>query len=205
MDRVDKKDLQAYGFIRDSIVRTGVTPSLREIGRIVGYGSPRSAQLLLERLVKKGLIKRTNGVIHLSRRKAHKESEKTIEVPLVGSVPCGSPNLAEQDPEALVEVSTKIARPGHLYFFLRAKGTSMNQAGINPGDLVLVRQQSTAERGDRVVALINDEATIKRFHREGNAVVLKPDSNDTSHRSIVVSEEFSIQGVVVASLPESLL
>lgn len=132
-------------------------------------------------------------------------SERTVEVPLVGSVACGLPSLAEQDPEAMIEVSTKIARPGHTYFLLRAKGKSMNKSGINDGDLVLVRQQATAKENDKVVALINDSATIKHFHRQGNVVILRPNSTDKKEQKpIVLSDEFLIQGVVFATFPTNL-
>ena len=131
-------------------------------------------------------------------------TEQTVDVPLVGSVACGLPSLAEQDPEAVIEVSTKIARPGHTYFVLRARGTSMNKSGIKDGDLLLVRQQPTAEENEKVVALINDEATVKHFHQEGDMVVLKPNSTDPSNKPIVLSDEFVIQGVVAATLPKNL-
>lgn len=201
MNRTEQKDLQGYAFIRNSIVHSGVTPSLREIAKAVGFNSPRSVQLMLIRLEKRGFLKRVNGVIHLSPRKTPTITEQTVAVPLVGSVACGLPLLAEQDPEALIEVSTKIARPGHQYFFLRAKGTSMNGAGINDGDFVLVRQQPSAAQGETVVALINDEATVKRFYREGRLVILRPDSIDKIHKPIVLSEDLLIQGVVVSTLP----
>lgn len=204
MNRTEKNDLTGYAFIRDQIVHSGVTPSLREIGRAVGYSSPRSVQLMLDRLQKRGLMSYVKGVIKLSARKTAVMGERTIEVPLVGSVACGLPSLAEQDPEALIEVSTRIARPGHAYFLLRAKGTSMNKSGIKHGDLVLVQQRPIAEEGEKVVALINDEATIKHFHRQGDVVVLKPNSTDKSHKLIVLSDEFIIQGVVVATLPADL-
>ncbi len=197
-------DLAGYAFIRNQVIHSGVTPSLREIARAIGYSSPRSVQLMLERLQKSGLLGYSNGVIRLSPRKKAEAGEQTVAVPLVGSVACGLPSLAEQDPEALIPVSTKIARRGHTYFFLRAHGTSMNRAGIQDGDLVLVRQQSAAERGEKVVALINDEATIKRFYPEGDIVLLKPDSSDKSHRPIVVSDELVIQGVVVTAFPAAL-
>ena len=79
----------------------------------------------------------------------------------------------------------------------------MNKSGINDKDLVLIRQQVTAQEGEKVVALIDDEATIKHFHREGDLVMLKPNSTD-NHKSIVLSDEFIIQGIVVATLPGSL-
>ena len=166
MNRTEKTDLQGYAFIRNQILHSGVTPSLREIGRVVGYNSPRSVQLMLERLKKRGLLKYSDGVIKLSTRKNDVLGEQTVDVPLVGAVACGSPMLAEQEVEAVISISTRIARPGHTYFLLRASGDSMNRAGINDGDLVLVRQQAMADEGERVVALINDDATIKRFHRE---------------------------------------
>ena len=79
---------------------------------------------------------------------------------------------------------------------LRAFGDSMNKAGINDGDLVLVRQQQTAENGDKVVALIDDEATIKEFHHEGDMIILKPQSTNSKHRPIILTWDFKIQGVV---------
>lgn len=203
MNRTEKKDREGYAFIRNQIVHFGVTPSLREIGKAVGYGSPRSAQLMIMRLEKQGLLRRVDGEIRLSPKQARTTGENVVDIPLVGAVACGSPSLAEQSPEAFIPVSTKLARPGHVYFLLRASGTSMNRAGINNGDLILVRQQQTAEEGERVVALINDDATIKRFHRAQNAIVLKPDSTDKSHKPIVVSDELIIQGVVVTSLPSN--
>lgn len=203
MDKTDKKDLAGYAYIRNQIMHTGVMPSLREIGRVVGYSSPRSVQLMLGRLQKRELLSYVSGVINLSSRKGL-PNERTVSVPLVGSVACGLPTLAEQDPEAVIDVSTKIAKPGHRYFLLRAKGTSMNRVGINDKDLVLVRQQPAAEPGDKVVALINNEATIKHFYREGNMVVLRPNSTDRSHKPIVLLDDFIVQGVVVATLPASL-
>ena len=207
MNRTEKKDLQGLAFIRNQVLHSGVTPSLREIGKAVGYASPRSVQLMLRRLAQQGLLKYENGVIKLLMKtnlmKAKLQTATTVPVPLIGAVACGLPSLAKQDPEAIIDVSTSIARPGHTYFLLRASGTSMNKSGIKDGDLVLVRQQPTAEEGERVVALINDEATIKLFHRESDVVILRPHSTDP-HNPIVLSEDFIIQGVVVATLPGKL-
>ncbi len=203
MNKTEKNDLRGYAFIRNQIIRTGVTPSLRDIAGAVGYKSRHSAEKMLDRLEERDFIKRTKGMIHLCNRMPSL-SEQTVNVPLVGSVACGLPSLAEQDSEAMVEVSTKIAHPGHTYFILRARGTSMNRSGINDGDLLLVRQQSTAEEGDKVVALINDDATVKHFHREGGVTVLRPNSTDPTHKPIVLSDEFMIQGIVVATLPENI-
>lgn len=204
MNRTEKNDLKGYAFIRNQIMHTGVTPSLREVGKVVGYSSPRSVQLMLERLKKQGLVSYVDGVVKLSPRKTPIMSEQTVNVPLVGAVACGTPTLAEQEAEAMIPVSTRIARPGHTYFMLRAVGTSMNKSGINDGDLVLVRQQPSAEDGEKVIALINDDTTIKHLYHEGGLIVLKPNSTDASHQPIVLSDEFIIQGVVAATLPANL-
>jgi len=203
VNRTQQKDLQGYAFIRQQIANSGAIPSLRAIGSAVGYSSPRSVQLMLERLKKRGFLSYSRGVIRLRLREPVM-SEETVDVPLVGSVACGLPSLAQQDPEAFVQISTKIARRGHAYFLLRARGSSMNKAGINDGDLVLVRQQATASNGERVVALVDHEATIKHFHREGNIVVLRPNSTEQRHKPIILSDTFLIQGVVISTFPNVL-
>ncbi len=205
MNKTDKKDLQGFAYIRNQVVHTGVMPSLREIGRVVGYNSPRSVQLMLERLQKRGFLSYSKGVIKLFPKKTTSLTEKTVGVPLVGSVACGLPSLAEQDPEAMVQVSTKLAKPGHIYFMLRAMGNSMNKSGINDKDLLLVRQQPTADPGEKVVALINDEATVKHFYQDKDFIILKPNSTDKSHKPIILSDDFIIQGIVLNSFsPESI-
>lgn len=201
MDQTEKYDRIGYSFIRNQVIHHGTFPSLREICRAVGYNSPRSAQLLLQRLEGKHLIRTVKGSFVLTPRQEHNASERTIGIPLIGTVPCGTPTLAEQTAEAVIEVSTRIATPGHVYFILRAQGDSMNKAGIQDGDLVLVRQQPVAEPGDKVVALINDDATIKEYHPQENAVVLMPRSTNTKHRPIILTEDFQVQGVVVTTIP----
>ena len=117
---------------------------------------------------------------------------------------CGSPMLAEENIQAEISISTAIAKKGHEYFLLRADGDSMNQAGINPGDLLLIRQQPTAENGQRVVALIDDEATVKEFDRKGDVVILRPRSSNKEHKPIVLTDNCIIQGVVQAVLPSDI-
>ncbi len=205
MNRTDKKDLRGYAFIRNQILHMGTMPSLREVGRVVGYNSPRSVQLMLGRLHKRGLLSYVKGVVKFSSHNKSKTVERTINVPLVGSVACGQPSLAEQDFEALIPVSTRIARPGNAYLLLRARGRSMNKSGINDGDLLLVRQQPTADDGEMVVALINDDATVKHLYHDDEVIILKPNSTDPNEQSIVLSEDFIIQGVVIAVLPKSIV
>lgn len=128
------------------------------------------------------------------------DSEQTVSVPVVGSAACGMPMLAEENIEEMIPVSKKIAAPPYKYYMLRAKGDSMNEANINDGDLVLVRQQAVARHGDIVVALIDDEATIKEYTTTGSAVVLRPHSTNPVHKPIILTRDFMVQGVVVTTI-----
>ena len=123
---------------------------------------------------------------------------ETIDIPLVGSAPCGTPLFAEENVEEMVAVEKEKLLGGLRYFILRASGDSMDEAGINDGDLILCKQKLTAREHDLVVALIDDEATIKEFHREGNSVVLVPRSSNPEHqpRSFADVEGLKIQGIV---------
>jgi len=120
---------------------------------------------------------------------------------LIGTVACGIPILAEENYQGKISVSTKLIEPGYKHFILKAKGDSMNQKGINDGDLVLVRQQITAKEGDTVVALIDDEAAIKEFHYAKNFIILRPRSSNPVHKPIILTNDFQIQGIVVATIP----
>jgi len=197
------KEHEALRHIRNRLVHGGQAPSVRELQERLGYQSPRSAALILSRLAALGFIRRrADGKLQLVRDLPDDAGHATtVMVPLVGTAPCGLPLLAEQNVEANIQVSTGLARPPHHYFLLRTMGDSMNRAGIASGDVVLVRQQSTADPGDRVVALIDGEATIKRLRLSPDAVVLEPVSDNPDHKPIIVSTDFLVQGVVVSSIP----
>jgi repressor LexA len=198
-----EKDLEALRYLRNAIVHQGHSPSIRELAKTLDYNSPRSAFLLLNRLIEQGWLKRReDGSLQL-RKDLPETSDhaRTVEVPLVGSVSCGAPLLAEENIEAHLTVSTALAKPGGKYFLLRAVGDSMNKSGINEGDLLLVRQQPTADNGQRVVALIDDAATVKELQREKDVLVLKPRSTNKEHKPIILADDFIIQGVVTTVLP----
>lgn len=202
MPRKPKNDLEGYLFIVNHFVQNGKQPSFQAIADKIGYVSKRSVQLLLERLESAGRIIYSNGKIELVYNSTTSGGERTVSVPVVGVASCGVLAFAEQSIDEYVDVSTEVATPGGKYFILRAKGNSMDREGINDGDLVLVRQQATAKDGDSVVALVDDEATIKIFRREKGFVVLKPNSTDATIKPIILSREFIIQGVVVTILPD---
>lgn len=204
-DRLKPVQRKALSFIRNRIVHGGPAPSVRELAAELGFSSARSAAVVIERLIELGYVKRRaddRSLQLLKMPEDPKDRASTIEVALVGSAACGTPLLAEENVEAMIPVSTRLARPPARYFLLRANGDSMTEAGIDDRALVLVRQQATAEDGDVVVALIDDEATIKELRRSANAAVLMPRSKNKSHKPIVLSRDFRVQGVVIATLPD---
>jgi len=197
------KELEAIRQIRNSLMHRGRMPSVREMMTSLGYRSPRSASVLMKKLMSKRILRRKpNGSYQLVDN-LHDDTMRaqTVDIPLVGTVACGTPVLAEENVEGMIPVSTKLAKSPHRYFLLKAEGDSMNEKGVNDGDLVLVRQQLTADNGDMIVALVDDEATIKEFYRLGDIIILKPKSTNKQHKPIVLTKDFQIQGVVVTAIP----
>lgn len=203
---LSSKEAEALRFIRNSIVHKGKSPSLREIMTELGYSSPRSASLLVASLIVNGFIKRRldDSLQVVKDLTDDPARAQTIEIPLVGTVACGTPILAEENIEAMVPVSIQLAKPSHRYYLLRAKGDSMNLAGINDGNILLIQQQETAESGDKVVALIDNEATVKIFEQTDHAIILRPKSSNQMHKPIILTNDFKIQGLVKAVLPADL-
>ncbi len=199
-----KTELEALRYIRNSIVHDRKAPSIRDIMTFLGYKSTRSATLVVDKLIDHGFVRRKpNGGLQLLKEQEETLSHaRTVDIPLVGSVPCGLPLLAEENLEMMVPVSIKLAKPPHTYFLLRAAGDSMNKKGIEDGNLLLVRQQPDAENGQNVVALIDDKATVKELQKGDNAIILKPQSTNPDYKPIVLTEDFQIQGVVVTALPQ---
>jgi repressor LexA len=169
-----------------------------------GFKSPRSITQLLDALAEAGYVQRLPGARNLrilrDPRAGADERVETVKVPFVGDIAAGSPILAQDNIEDYVHVSRAIARGSVQHFALRVRGDSMDQAGISDGDLVLVRQQSTAQPGEKVVALIDDGAAVKIFRPGSETIVLEPRSSNPAHRPIVVQRDFRIQGVVVAAI-----
>ena len=204
MDELSTKELEAIKQIRNWVVHRGRTPSIRDLMAALGYKSPRSAQDILEQLTQKGIIKKFDtGEYQLLRDPdLHRHHIQTVNVPVVGSVAAGTPILAEENIDAYIPVSTSLTKPGASYYLLRVKGDSMDEVGINDEDFVLVRQQNTANPGENIVALIDNEATVKEFHPKKDVVILKPRSTNAANKPIILNRDFQIQGVVVASVPD---
>lgn len=191
-------ELQALKVIRNHVVHHGTFPTVRYVMEELEYKSPRSVSVLLEKLHDKKYLRRTNtGLWNLSTNAAPEEGRVgTLKVPLVGDVACGVPIMAEENIQGYFAVSSNMTKPNSTYFLLRAKGDSMNLDGINEGDLLLVRQQQTANSGDIVIALIDDEATAKRIEFRPNCVLLHPNSTNPEHFPFILTEDFRVQGVV---------
>jgi repressor LexA len=200
---LSQKELEAVRHIRTAMMH-GAQPSVRDLQEKLGYKSPRSAADILDQLKLKGVVRRrADGRLQLVRDpEGERRHARTVDIPIVGTAPCGAALLAEENIEGTIPVSMRLAKPPHRYFLIRAVGDSMNEAGINNGDHVLVKQQPTADNGDRVVALIDDKATIKEFQRRDIFVILQPKSNNKKHKPILLTEDFQIQGVVVSAIPK---
>jgi repressor LexA len=191
--------------INESFINRGLPPTIEELRRKLGVGSTRTVLRYLRWLEEEGDIERWSGARGVRALRSDMSSVQTRAVPVVGQAPAGPLMLAEQNIDGWVQMPKTIARPGSEYFLLRVRGNSMNKAKvaedkIEDGDLVFVRQQATAKEGEIVVALIDGEATIKRFAKGSGYYVLKPDSTNTKHRRIVVDQDFHIQGIVVRVL-----
>jgi len=167
--------------IEEAVRRQGYPPTVREIGTAVGLCSPASVQGHLTSLEAKGYIRRGTSkrrALELVRPTGSVSAggtRKAAQVPLVGRVAAGVPLLAEDNIEEFMDIPHFFGGEGS--FALRVVGTSMIKAGIFDVDLVVVRRQEDADNGDIVVALLEDEATLKRFFREADQVRLQPEND----------------------------
>lgn len=177
-------------FIADYKEQYGTSPSMQKIGDAIGIA--RSAVFkYLCKMEEAGRIERRGNkgyFVHVPLRG---------RIPILGRISCGTPLLAEENLEGYIDLPENLFGSGQ-FFFLRAKGDSMIEAGINSGDLVLIRQQETAEPGEIVVALVNDQedATLKRFYPEpeNQRIRLHPENSDLSD---MYYPEITIQGIAV--------
>jgi repressor LexA len=164
-------------FISGSITERGYPPTLREIGEHMGIRSTNGVNDHLKALEKKGYLERedlkSRALRPISLEGAG-PSGNLVEVPILGRVAAGEPILAVEDAEDSVKVDRFFLGAYREVFALKVKGDSMIEAGIFDGDFIFVKKQLTAKKGDIVVAMIGDEATVKYFHPEGDQIVFKP-------------------------------
>ena len=196
-----KRQQEIFDFIRKYSAKYGYPPTVRDIGKAVGLASSSTVHAHLANLEKIGLLRRDP-----SKPRAIELLDRAVEsvrgivraegLPLLGSVAAGAPMLAEENIEDYVSVPA-IAGGGDGEYLLRIRGDSMKDAGILEGDFVVVHSQDTAQDGDIVVALLGEEATVKRFFRESDHIRLQPE-NETMEP--IRSKEVKVLGRVVGLL-----
>lgn len=195
-----KKQKHVLEVIRRHKDMYGYPPTLRELAKSINLTSPQGALKHLQALEKKGYIRRSSDARGITVLIGPEEKPiDVIEVPLVGNIAGGLPILAEENIEEHVPVPTTLLKKTKKAFLLRVKGKSMSGDGIYDGDLVLVRPQSTADNGDIVVALVNEnrEATVKRYFAKENFIILQPSNKEFSPLVYERGKKPLIQGKVI--------
>ena len=208
MEKMSKKQQRVYDYVVEYIAEHGYPPAVREIGKGLGLTSPSTVHFHLKHLAELGYINKADkmgrAIVPVDRSalmpKASAAEEKVREIPgipILGNVAAGAPILAEECIEDYLPYDNG-GKPGE-YFALRVRGYSMKNAGILPDDLVVVKKQPEAHNGEIVVALLGDEATVKRFKKEGKRIWLLPENEEFSP---IDGTEAQIMGRVTAVVRE---
>ncbi|MGE5583604.1 MAG: transcriptional repressor LexA [Bacillota bacterium] len=200
MDDLTERQREILDFILSEVEKKGYPPSVREIGEAVGLSSSSSVHAQLEKLEQLGYLRRDPTkprAIEVLYNSGGSFSDRLvkdlIQVPIVGAVTAGEPILAEQNIQDYFPIPRDFTHTEDV-FMLRVKGDSMINAGIFDGDLVIVNRDSTANNGEIVVALFEDEATVKRFYKEPNYIRLQPEND---RYQPIISDRIQILGKVV--------
>ena len=194
--RITEKQKEILEYIKETILKKGYPPAVREICEAVNLKSTSSVHSHLETLEKNGYIRRDptkTRTIEILDDDFALTRREMVNVPLIGTVAAGVPILAQENIESYMPFPAEML-PNKDIFMLRVKGESMIEAGILNGDQVLVSSQSTAENGEMVVALVDDSATVKTFYKEDGHYRLQP--QNSSMEPIIV-DDVQILGKVI--------
>ncbi len=206
MELLTRKEQLVFQKVRDFISQ-GEKLTIRALQAALGYASPRSISVMLDQIMAKGWLYRDSlEQIRISPQ-YKTDSYEVRSIPLIWAIACGMPIFAEENIETKIPISTKLLSPSDEYFFLRAEWDSMNQKWVESGDLVLIKRTDIPEDGKIVVALINDEATLKEYKKIGDSVYLIPHSDNPKHRPIILGESdgnIMIQWIFVRAFPGDL-
>ena len=171
-DTLNQNEVNILNFIKKQVNENGYPPSVREICKAVGLKSTSSVHMYLNRLAEKGELEKTNlktRALKLTNISSEKpEDIDSVSIPLVGNVAAGAPILAEQNIEDYFRISTSLLKKtnqSEATYMLKVKGDSMINVGIYNGDYVIISKCQTAENGQIVVAMIDNEATVKTFYK----------------------------------------
>ena len=185
-DKISEKQFQIFKFIVDSIKSIGYPPSVREIAEAVDLSSSATVHAHLKKLEELGYIRRGKGSsrtieILNSAYKPSDENENNLSditlIPIVGTVAAGTPILAQENIEEYFPLTSDFIKDANEVFMLKVKGDSMINAGILDRDYIIVRKQAIARNGEIIVALIEDEATVKRFLKTDKLIKLIPEND----------------------------
>ncbi|CAL8895662.1 repressor LexA [Bacillus pumilus] len=199
MTKLSKRQLDILTFIKEEVKSKGYPPSVREIGEAVGLASSSTVHGHLARLETKGLIRRDptkpRAIEVLDEEEMNIPKSSVMNVPVIGKVTAGLPITAVENVEEYFPLPETFAAPDEQVFMLEIMGESMIDAGILDNDYVIVRQQSTANNGDIVVAMTEeDEATVKRFYKEDTHFRLQPENPSMEP---IILQNVSILGKVI--------
>jgi repressor LexA len=201
-----KRQAEILNFIKTHIQYSGFPPTISEIQGQFSFKSPNAVQEHLKALVRKGQIRRNpnqwRGLELIVSNKNSGETVKysTVSVPLIGRVTAGLPVLADENFEGTISVDRSLVGRATRLFALHVRGDSMIKAGIYDGDIAVAQQQSVADHGDIVIALLGDEATVKRFSRKNKVIILQPENDTMQPMRISEGSDFKILGRVIATL-----
>lgn len=201
MRKLTPKQKQVLTWIEKAVQETGKAPTVRELQEKLGCKSPMGAVSHLDALEAKGYITKVDGKARgliINTGANDTRDDDLVQVPLVGNVACGMPIWAEEMIEEIMTLPRTLVRYTQDVFMLRATGDSMNLAGIDDGDLIVFHKQDYADNGDKVVVLLGNEATCKKYVVEKNQPIFRPMSSNPVNTDIVPDENtFMIQGKVV--------
>jgi repressor LexA len=195
-DALTSRQQQVLEFINRCIDERGYPPTLREIGKHMSIRSTNGVNDHLKALERKGYLKRED---LKSRALRPVTSDSALRVPVLGQVAAGQPVLAAEDVETTLRMDPALLDAKGDLFALRVRGESMIEDGIHEGDYVFVQRQQTARKGQTVVALIDDEATVKRYYPDGDRIRLQPanSSMEPIYINAAAGRDVSILGIVV--------
>ncbi len=197
--KISKKQSEILEYIKNEILNRGFPPSVREICEAVNLKSTSSVHSHLETLEKNGYIRRDPTkprAIEIVDDNFNLVRRETINVPIIGKVAAGQPLLAVENVEGYFPIPSEYM-PNNKTFMLVVQGDSMVNAGIFNGDYVVVEQQPTAENGQKVVALIDDSATVKTFYKEDGHIRLQPENDSMEPIIVEPDQPFQILGKVI--------
>lgn len=194
-----EKKQQIYEYIRGEIRDRGIPPTIREIGARFNISSTNGVRYFLGKLEEEGLIKRQNWTARGIKIVEGGPSFEGVAIPILGRVPAGKPVFSEEYIEGTILVDGNIAR-GDGVFAVRVHGDSMIGAGINDGDIAVVRRNPYPQQGEIVVALIEDEVTLKRLTKKNRHIVLKAENEEYADIDLTElgHDQISMIGSVVA-------